>query len=281
MEAGLSTARTPTINSYGFLWSHRADEAVQLLLERGYSEFELMLQPPHLSLDPQSPEGQAIRSMIAAGTIRVHSLNMPSLDLNLASAVAEMRDYSVTMFSRQIRLAGALGVGKLVVAPGRVSPLFPAPAELLQQWLADALDILLPLAREEGVVLAVENLPIAALPQATDLLGFLELMGMPPNLGICYDVANAHYIAEDPLEGILLLKDHLEIIHFSDTRRDRWRHDIIGEGDIGFPRICGLLDEIGWTGPLVLEIISRGSDPVEAIIRSHQALRNGRHSFGP
>jgi len=281
MEAGLSTAHTPTINSYGFLWSHRADEAVQLLLERGYSEFELMLQPPHLSLDPQSLEGQAIRSMIAAGTIRVHSLNMPSLDLNLASAVAEMRDYSVTMFSRQIRLAGALGVGKLVVAPGRVSPLFPAPAELLQQWLADALDILLPLAREEGVVLAVENLPIAALPQATDLLGFLELMGTPPNLGICYDVANAHYIAEDPLEGILLLREHLEIIHFSDTRRDRWRHDIIGEGDIGFPRICGLLDEIGWTGPLVLEIISRGSDPVEAIIRSHQALRNGRHSFGP
>lgn len=280
MEAGLSTARTPTINSYGFLWSHRVDEAVQLLLQRGYREFELMLQPPHLSLDPQSSEARAIRSMIAAGTIRVHSLNMPSLDLNLASAVAEMRDYSVTMFSRQIRLAGALGVGKLVVAPGRISPLFPAPAELLQQWLADALDTLLPLARQEGVVLAVENLPIAALPQATDLLDFLKLMGMPPNLGICYDVANAHYIAEDPLEGILLLREHLEIIHFSDTRRDRWRHDIIGEGDIGFPRICGLLDEIGWTGPLVLEIISRGSDPVEAIVRCHQALRNGRHSFG-
>lgn len=249
METGLSTARVPAINSYGFLWSHRADEAVRLLLERGFREFELMLQPPHLSLDPQSPEGRAIRSMVAAGTIRLHSINMPSLDLNLASAVAEMRDYSVDMFRRQIRLAGALGAEKLVVAPGRVSPLFPAPSELLQQWLAEALDALLPLAREEGVVLAVENLPIAALPRATDLLDFLKFLGMPSSLGICYDVANAHYVAEDPLEGILVLKDYLEIIHFSDTRRDRWRHDVIGEGEIGFSRICDLLDEIGWTGP--------------------------------
>lgn len=280
METRLSTARAPVINTYGFLWSHRADEAVQLLLKNGYREFELMLQPPHLSLDPRSLEGQAIRSMVTAGTIELHALNMPSLDVNLASAVVEMRHYSVDMFCRQIRLAGALGGTKLVVAPGRVSPLFPAPQTLLQQWLLDALEVLLPLARDEGVVLALENLPIAALPRATDLADFLTLMGRPENLGICYDVANGHYVTEDPLEAIQLLRDDLEIVHFSDTRRDRWRHDIIGEGEIGFHRVCDLLDEIHWPGPLVLEIISSGCDPVEAIARSHQELRNGRHSFG-
>ncbi|CAD7049687.1 sugar phosphate isomerase/epimerase [Pseudorhizobium endolithicum] len=280
MDRHLSTARAPTINTYGFLWSHRADDAVRLLLQEGYREFELMLQPPHLSLDPQSPEGQAIRSMVDDGAIVLHSLNMPSLDTNLASAMPEMRAYSIEMFVRQIRLAGALGARNLVIAPGRVSPLFPAPAELLRQWLADALDVLLPVAREEGIVLALENLPIAALPRATDLLGFLECLGSPSNLGICYDAANAHYVAEDPLEGLLLLRNHLQIIHFSDTRRDRWRHDVIGEGEIGFQRICDLLDELGWEGPLVIEIISRASDPLEAITRSHSALANGRHGFG-
>lgn len=280
METKLSTARAPTINSYGFLWSHRADKALHLLQQEGYSEFELMLQPPHLSLDPQSVEAKAVRSMVLSKAIKLHALNMPSLDTNLASAMAEMRDYSIAIFRRQIRLAGALGARQLVVAPGRVSPLFPAPAALLQQWMAEGLEALLPLAREEGIVLAVENLPIASFPRATDLLNFLEFMGMPSNLGICYDVANAHYVAEDPLEGIQLLKDQLEIVHFSDTRRDKWRHDVIGEGDIGFPGICDLLDEIGWTGPLVPEIISKGSNPQTAIARSHQALRSNRHSFG-
>ncbi|WP_162197793.1 sugar phosphate isomerase/epimerase family protein [Pseudorhizobium banfieldiae] len=280
MEKCLATSRPPTVNTYGFLWSHRADEAIGLLLEKGYREFELMMQPPHLSLDPKSPEAMAIRSLVSAGTLELHSLNMPSLDLNLASAMEEMRAYSVNMFCRQIRLAGALGARRLVVAPGRVSPLFPAPAELLRQWLRDALEALLPLARREGVTLALENLPIASLPRASDLLDFITLLDTPSNLGICYDVANAHYSAEDPLEGIMLLRDHLQLLHFSDTRRDRWRHDIIGEGEIGFQRICDLLDEIGWMGPLVIEIISSSSEPVDAITRSHHALASARHSFG-
>ncbi len=280
MAAGLATARGPTINSYGYLWSHRADEAVRILLDRGYREFELMLQPPHLALDPQSPEGRAIRAMVDEGRIKLHALNMPSLDLNLASAVPEMRAYSIDMFARQLRLAGALGAEKLVVAPGRVSPLFPAPREHLQQWLAEAMDALLPLAREEGVVLAVENLPIAALPHATDLLDFLKLIGPGANLGICYDVANAHYVSEDPLEGLRLLKDHLEIVHFSDTGRTTWRHDIIGKGEIDFAPLCDLLADIGWAGPLVIEIIARDEDPTDAITRSHRALAGPGHSFG-
>lgn len=127
MEKCLATSRPPTVNTYGFLWSHRADEALWLLLEKGYREFELMMQPPHLSLDPKSPEAMAIRSLVSAGTLELHSLNMPSLDLNLASAMEDMRAYSVDMFCRQIRLAGALGARRLVVAPGRISPLFPAP----------------------------------------------------------------------------------------------------------------------------------------------------------
>ncbi len=218
--------------------------------------------------------------MVDDNAVKLHALNMPSLDTNLASTFVEMRDYSIDMFRRQIRLASALGAEKLVVAPGRVNPLFPAPAQHLREWLVTAFDELVPLAREEGVVLAVENLPIAALPRATDLVDFLQCMDRPENLAICYDVANAHYVAEDPLEGIQSLKDDLAIIHFSDTRRDQWRHDIIGEGEIGFQPICDLLDEIGWKGPLVIEIIARGEDPMKAIVKSHRALRSERHSFG-
>src|SRR5690606_36561137 len=109
LDEQLSTARSPTINTYGYLWSHRADEAVRLLVERGYREFELMLQPPQLGLTSDSVEAQAIARMVNQGTIRLHTLNMPSLDHNLTSAVPEMRSYTIDLFVRQIRLAGAVG----------------------------------------------------------------------------------------------------------------------------------------------------------------------------
>jgi L-ribulose-5-phosphate 3-epimerase len=276
----LSTKRAPTINTYGFLWSHRADDAIDLLRNAGYSEFELMLQTPHLELDPRSDAALSLSSLHVSGAIQLHSLNMPSLDLNLTSPMQEMRQYSVTMFKRQIALAGALGSKHLIVAPGRISPLFPAPKDRLTQWMDEALDVLLPIARNEGVTLCLENLPIASLPRASDLKDYLHHLGNPDGIGICYDVANAHYVAEDPLEGLALLKDELKIVHFSDTRRDKWRHDVIGAGDINFSHICDMLDEIEWSGPLVLEIIDKVVDPLQAITQSHQALISERHSFG-
>lgn len=280
MEQVLSTARPPTINTYGFLWSHRADHAVQLLIEHGYREFEVMLQPPHLELDPLCAAASGLASMVKDGTIRLHALNMPSLDQNLASPFPEMRAYTRELFIRQIRLAGAIGVEKVVMAPGRISPLFPAPRELLEQWLLEAVEALLPVAAEEGVALAIENLPIAALPRAADILDFLRRVGPNPHLRVCYDVANAHFIGEDPLAGIQLLRNHLAIIHFSDTGKQVWRHDVIGTGEIAFSPICDLLAELGWNGPLVLEIIAKDQNATDAIRHSHRALCGSRHKFG-
>ncbi|GAA4532270.1 sugar phosphate isomerase/epimerase [Chelativorans composti] len=276
----LAMERPPAINTYGYLWSHRADEAVAILASNGYREFELMLQPPHMSLDPQSAEARNLAAQVRDRSIVLHALNMPSLDQNLASAMPEMRSYTLDLFIRQIRLAGAIGARRIVVAPGRVSPLFPAPRDMLRQWLLDALAALLPVAKSEGVVLAIENLPIAALPRAADLLEFMEAIGPHPNLGICYDAANAHFVGEDPVEGIRLLRNHLQIIHFSDTGRQVWRHDMIGRGEIAFSPICKALSGIGWTGPLVLEIISPDREPLAAITGSHRALSGPEHSFG-
>lgn len=156
----LAMERPPAINTYGYLWSHRADEAVAILASNGYREFELMLQPPHMSLDPQSAEARNLAAQVRDRSIVLHALNMPSLDQNLASAMPEMRSYTLDLFIRQIRLAGAIGARRIVVAPGRVSPLFPAPRDMLRQWLLDALAALLPVAKSEGVVLAIETCPL-------------------------------------------------------------------------------------------------------------------------
>ena len=272
----LATQRPPAINSYGFLWNERADHVVSRLAAMGYREFELMLQPPHLGLGIDSPEAQRLREMVRQGMVEIHALNMPSLDTNLASPFAEMRAYSVAMFKRKIELASSIGVPFVVTVPGRLSPLFPAPRGKLREWMRESIAALIPFARERGVRLAVENIPMASFPRADELLDFISEINSPV-LGVCYDVANAHFVGEDPVAGIELFGDRLSLVHFSDTTRSVWRHDPLGAGEIHFGRICNALARIAYSGPLVLEII--GSDPIAAIRQSHAALQATGHLF--
>lgn len=140
----------------------------------------------------------------------------------------------------------------------------------MRDWLDAAFDAICPVAKENGVTLAVENLPMAALPSADDLSEFVTRRN-DPTLAICYDVANAHYFGEDPSCGLRKVAEHLTLVHFSDTTRQAWRHDPVGQGDVKFGPLRKTLDEIGYDGPIVLEII--GGDPVSAIRDSRSRLQ--------
>ncbi|EKF39838.1 xylose isomerase domain-containing protein [Nitratireductor indicus C115] len=267
----LATERAPAINSYGFLWNRRADLAVRELVGLGYREFELMVQPPHLGLDRTGEDARALRAMVRGGEAVIHTLNMPSLDTNLASPFAEMRAHSVAMFKREIELAAYIGVGNIIVVPGRLSPLSPAPKAQLHDWLVESLSALIPFARDNGVRLLIENIPFAALPAASDILTFLGEID-DPVLGTCYDVANAHFFGEDPVAGLRMLREHLSVVHASDTTRQIWRHDPLGMGDVDIAGVVNALDEIAYRGPFILEII--GVEPIAAIRQSHEVLRS-------
>ena len=67
-----------------------------------------------------------------------------------------------------------------------------------------------------------------------------------------------------------MLRDLVTIVHLSDTTRSAWRHDEVGRGDVPFAPVRAALDEIGYAGTCMLEIID--PQPEAAILRSHRAL---------
>ena len=271
MTVDLSTQRVPALNTYGYIWSHPVETFIDTFSKAGYSQFELMVQPGHLDNVLSSKQVETVRAMLASGEVTACSLNMPTLDTNMISAFPEMRAYTISVLKRNIILAAHLRIPAVVTGPGRLNPLSPAPLQLVRDWLDQAFDSICPVARENGVTLAVENLPMAALPLAEDILQFVTRRN-DPCLGICYDVANAHYAGEDPADGLRTLAGRLSLVHFSDTTRQAWRHDAVGQGDVKFGRAREALDEIGYSGPLVLEII--GGDPVAAVRDSDARLRD-------
>lgn len=264
------TARELGINTYGYMWSTPAIDCVRRFGDLGYREFELVVNPPHLGLDElDAAQRRRIAAAVRWEGLSLRSLILPSLDTNLASSLSRMRSYSVQVFRDAIDLASDLGIPYLVTVPGRMNPqLAPTPAQR-RGWMRESLDALIPHAESRGVGLALENVPFASFPDAASLGAFVRGIGSPA-LSICYDAANAHFIGERPAEGLRQLQDLVRIVHLSDTRRSAWRHDEIGRGDVPFGEVRAVLDEIGFDGACMLEIID--SKPEAAILRSHRAL---------
>jgi len=256
-------ARDPSafaINTYSYTASHGATECLRHLAGQGYADFELMMVPGHLW--PADTDGAArrdLRALVAREGLRIMSLNMPNIDINIAALAPEMRRYSVDLLHAIVELAGDLEVPGVVVGPGKANPLMPGPREELTGHFFRALDALAPHAERVGTRLYAENMSFAFLPDAEGLMAALERYG-DARIAVVYDVANAVFIGEDPGAGLRRVRDRLRLVHLSDTPREVYRHSAVGEGVVPFAAIPPLLEEVGYAELPMLEIIAENPD---------------------
>jgi sugar phosphate isomerase/epimerase len=80
------------------------------------------------------------------------------------------------------------------------------------------------------------------------------------SIRVIYDVANAHFIGESPVEGLQRVCDRVSLVHFSDTTRLSYKHDPLGCGDVPLAGIADVMKEIGCTELPMLEVISHTPD---------------------
>ena len=236
------------------MWTQPALDCVQHLAQMGFDEFELMTMPGHLWPDElDDGERRELRSRFDDLGARVRSLNHTGLDQNLCSAIPEVRSYTVGLFLSLIKLARHLRASNVIVVPGRLNPLLPAPGSRHVDWLYESLLRLKAPAEDSGVTLALENIPIGPLPRIEQLIDMVRRLDSPA-VRICYDVANGHYAGEDPAAGLEAAAPWLDVVHISDTTRKVWRHDVLGDGDIDFAPIVKAIDAIGHVRKPLIEL---------------------------
>jgi sugar phosphate isomerase/epimerase len=269
MEASASAAQFGC-NTYSYMRSLPAAECVARLADLGFREFELMVHPGHLwPAELTAAQRGGLRRQMEQPGVRLVALNMPNIDINVAAASAEMRAYSLGLLTETVRLAGELGAAGVVIGPGKANPLFPADANELMGHFHAALDRLCPVAETAGTALWVENMPFAFLPAIGPLMEALDRYGNDA-VRVVYDIANAHFIAEDFAAGLMRCRDRLALVHLSDTGRQVYRHDPVGEGTVPFDRVPPALAAVGYAGRPMLEIVSR--DPDRDILASADRL---------
>ena len=257
-------------NTYSYMLSQSAETCLARLADFGFEEFEFMVHPGHLwPADLPPDKRRALRNTLEQGGLRLTALNMPNIDINVASATPGMRAYSLELLSETVRLAGELGARGVVIGPGKANPLFPADAEILTGYFFAALDRLGPVAEASGTALWVENMPFAFLLAIGGLVDALERYGNNA-MRIVYDVANAYFIAEDFATGLKRCQSRLALVHLSDAGRQVYRHDAVGLGTVPFVDVPRALAAIGYRARSMLEIISR--DPDHDILVSAEKL---------
>jgi len=247
-------------NTYAYMTSEPAATTMARLGDVGFREFELMVHPGHIwPAELSAEQRRALRSQMEQRAPQLAALNLPNIDINIASTVSEMRRYSVDLLAETVRLAGELGARGVIMSPGKPSALFPASEDDLTGYFFVALDRLAPAAAEAGTALWLENVPTTWIPTIRGLMASLARYG---NDAVCiiYDIANAHFISEDFAEGLKLCRERLELVHLSDTGRTVFRHDPVGLGTVPFAQVPAALAAVGYTRRPMLEIISRDAD---------------------
>lgn len=247
------------VNTYSYTFAWQALDCVRHLADQGYAGVELMMYPGHLWPDLDTAGCRALRQAAEACGVRIVTLNMPNVDINVAGASEEMRAYSLALVARFVQLAGELGAPGIVIGPGKANPLFPAPTRTLEGFFFRALDHLAPLAAVAGTRLLLENMPFAFLPDAAGMMRVLDEYG-DDRIGMVYDLANGHFIGEDLAVGLRLMRRRLALVHLSDTYRTKYRHDPVGTGDVPFASVPAVLHEIGYRELPMLEVISGKAD---------------------
>lgn len=247
------------INTYSYTQSMPAAECVRMLADRGVRSVELMFYPGHLWITDSAAMLGDLRRALDDNGVRLTSVNGPNVDLNIAAATAEMREYSIRLNTEYLRVAAELDAEGLILGPGKPNPLFPLPTEVMEEHFFRALDKLLPISRRSGVDLWVENMPFAFLPDAEGMMASLDRYGAD-DIGVCYDVANAHFIAEDVVAGFDRVRSRLRLIHLSDTGQSVYRHDAVGLGDVDFAKALARINTLALERAPMLEIISRDAD---------------------
>lgn len=132
-------------------------------------------------------------------------------------------------------------------------------------------------AAKFGVQLAVENMK----DSIWTLDRILDEIGDDPektNLGICIDIGHANQSNDAGREAVCNYLERysgqLSHLHLHDNHGERDEHLVPGEGTVDWPRMLGVLENIGFSGTAVLESHQEGISPSEGLRRGIDFFRD-------
>lgn len=223
------------------------EEYLPMLLERQLQP-EIGFKGPDLDqLDPELID-RASQQLAEAGlAVTVHA---PFFDLNPGAIEPYVFEATAIRFRQTMAAASRLGAKTIVFHPGYEYWKYGGMDDL---WLDASLQFwpaIIELAEEFEITLALENIYETQPGTLLDLLDQID----SPRLGHCFDVGHWRLFAKTALPDWFSALGHRIVhLHLHDNTGEGDEHRPIGEGDIDFNELFGLIAALDSTPTMTLE----------------------------
>jgi sugar phosphate isomerase/epimerase len=295
MQLGFVTAILPELG---------LEEVLRFASEQGFTCVEVMCWPPgkaerryagvsHLNVTRLDPDG--VREMTQRFGVAISGLGYYPNPLSPDPAESAL---AISHLGRVIDAAAALGVGVVNSFVGR------DPGLSVDQNWPRFLEVWRPLvqqAEDRGVRIGIENCPM--LFSADEWPGGKNLATSPaiwrrmfsdipsPSFGLNFDPSHLIWQQMDYLAPLREFRDRLVHVHAKDARIDREALDahgvlafpklwhtpkLPGQGDVRWGAFLGTLAEVGYDGPVAIEVEDRAYEG-SLTKRQESLVLSGRH----
>lgn len=161
----------------------------------------------------------------------------------------ELCESSIEYLSELIKKAADIGIDKYIIhASGE--PIEETERVVRMECAKESLARLAEVAKKEGGVMAVEDLPRTCLGRSSD--DILELISAHSDLRVCFDTN--HLLSENPVDFIHKIGDKIITTHVSDYDFINERHWLPGEGKIDWPALMKALRDVKYNEVWLYEI---------------------------
>jgi len=222
-------------------------------------------------LDWNPAERAALRAAVSETGVPTKSMSLSAhRRFPLGSASAATRRTALDILHKAIDLAVDIGLRYILVAGIDVYYEDSAPAT--RERYLDGLEQGFGWATAAGVMLALENWDIRV-DSIADAMTYVEHFNSPW-FQLYADIGNLAYAGHDVAAELALGKGHIAAVHVKDTLPGQLRYVPLGEGAVPFVDAFSRLAEIGFQGPVALELWTE-NDPaaIEIAVASRRWLK--------
>jgi len=205
---------------------------------------------------PTTPDehlAEEIKKAADAANIRIDSvMNMDHWKYPLSSANQSDVDRSMAGMETSLRNAKLWGADTVLLVPGVVNP--ETTYEQCYERSQANIRKLIPLAKEMGVIIAIEEVWNKFLVSPVDFARYVDSFASP-QIRAYFDVGNIVFYGY-PQHWIRTLGKRIVKLHIKDFyfRKGETKWVSLGEGDIKWREVYSALSDIGYNGSATVEL---------------------------
>jgi sugar phosphate isomerase/epimerase len=224
-------------------------QEAEWIAKEGFEFIDLTLEPP-LAM-PKLVDLRRLRAFLDETKLAI--VGHTAYYLPLCSPFESIRRAAVEELKQCLNTFAELGAAWMNIHPDRTAPMHNR-AFVIERNL-QSLQELLPLARDKGVGLMIENLP----GSFNSVRQLSELLDPLPDLGLHLDIGHANLLVEyNTTEEILKsYGSRLRHVHLHDNKGGSADlHLPLGAGNMELNGYLELLQKVGYDGTITLEVFT-------------------------